>query len=105
MSNLIIIYITNPSQEKAQEVVRYLLKRRLIACANIIQAGSWYWWQGAITQEGEAIIIAKTVASLYKEIKKEVATIHPYEVPCIIKISIDANQSYSKFITNEVGKK
>lgn len=102
MNELIIVYITNPSLEKAQEIAHHLLEKRLIACANIVQSNSVYWWEGKIAKEVEALVIAKTLATHYENIKQEVIAIHPYTVPCIVKIPIEANKAYVEFVQKEV---
>ncbi len=105
MNDLIIVYITNPSMEKAQSVAHHLLEKRLIACANIVQSNSLYRWEGKIAKETEALLIAKTLATHYENIKQEVIAIHPYTVSCIVKIPIEANESYVEFVQKEVMQK
>ena len=100
--NLILIYITNPNKKTAQKIARHLLKKRLIACGNIHKTDSLYWWEGKIVEEGEHILICKTVVKNYDKIKKEVEKIHPYEIPCVIKIEARANSEYIKWLTEKV---
>lgn len=103
MNELIIVYITHSSAEKAAELATILLQKKLIACANIIDTiTSQYWWNGAIAQDSECLIIVKTVERLYSELVKEVREAHTYQVPCIIKISATANEEYAAFISANV---
>jgi len=62
-----------------------------------------YWWKEKIQDEKEFVIIAKTLEKNYKKIKEEVKKLHSYQIPCILKISAEANESYDKWI-NEVVK-
>lgn len=101
MPNLIFVYITNPSQEKAKEIAKYLLGKDLIACANIFPISSLYWWKGKIADENEAVLVAKALDGKFEEIKNEVRKIHPYSVPCIIKIPVEANEEYAKWVRKE----
>jgi periplasmic divalent cation tolerance protein len=105
MEKLIIIYTTVPSHEKAQEISKHLLEKRLIACAVTVEAQSMYWWQGDIAQDNEVVVIAKTLAEKFALIEKEILSIHPYQVPCIIKIDITANDAYANWVAHEVNKK
>jgi periplasmic divalent cation tolerance protein len=104
MHDLIIVYITSPSSDKARELVHHLLMQKLIACANIVPMISMYWWQGSITQEEESIIIAKTEKRMWDILQQEVIALHPYKVPCILAVPVQANKSYGDFVTHEIIK-
>ena len=98
---IIIIYTTNPNQEQAEKIATHLLKKRLIACVNHIPSKSCYWWKKTIENKNEIISIFKTKSENWEKIKKEIKSIHQYETPCIIKISIEANQEYEDWINKE----
>ncbi len=101
MNSFIFIYITNPSKEKATEIANYLLKKRLVACANIFQITSLYHWENKINNEDEFALILKTLEKNFEKIKKEVKKIHPYSTPCIIKIPVSSNKEYFDWIKKE----
>lgn len=103
MTNLLtILYITCPSQEKAKELALHLLQKKLIACANISPAASMYWWQEALQNDNEYVVIAKTVPELAAQIEHEVEFIHPHEVPCIIQIPACANAKYISWVKSVI---
>ena len=60
MSEIVMVYITMPSEEKAKEIVRTLLEKHLIACATMMPCKSMYWWEGKIQDDQELIVFAKT---------------------------------------------
>ncbi len=96
---LIYLYITNPSLTVARKVAYSLLKKRLIACANISgPIESLYPWKGKLAKEKEWVLIGKTKSSLYDKARKEVERIHPYEIPCIARIDVAANAPYEKWL-------
>jgi len=101
---IIFIYITNPTEKEAGKIARRLLQKRLIACANIFPIKSVYRWKGKIAQDKEFALIAKTLAKNYGKIKKEVEKIHPYEIPCIVKIAAAANPEYAAWLKKETQK-
>lgn len=105
MNNLSVVYITVPSQEKAQEIVTTLLESNLIACATFFPCNSTYWWQGAIENDAEYVIIAKTVRTNYEQLLAKITAIHPYKVPCILKFDVEANQAYAQWVFDEINKK
>lgn len=102
--NFIFVYITNPTKKEAKKIAKHLLEKRLIACANIFPINSLYWWQGKINDEDEFVLIAKTIESNFKKIKKEVEKIHSYKTPCIIKIPVILNKKYSNWLKKEIKK-
>ena len=61
-----------------------------------------YWWEGKMQDDKEVVIIAKTLGKNYDKIKGEVSKIHSYDVPCILKIDAEANESYDKWVNGEV---
>ena len=96
--NFIFIYITNPTKTEARKIAKHLLKKKLIACANIFPIISLYWWKGKITDENEFVLIVKARKESFKELKKEVENIHPYTIPCIVKISVSSNEKYYNWL-------
>jgi len=100
--NLILVYITNPTKAEANKIARVLLKKHLIACANIFPIESLYRWQGKIADESEFVLIAKTKKENYNKVKKEVEKIHSYSIPCIIQIPAQANEKYFEWLKGEV---
>ncbi len=102
MNDFVFIYITNPSKEKAAEIAKYLLKERLIACANIFSINSLYWWENTIADENEFVLIAKTTEENFEVVKREVEKIHPYSIPCIVKIPVSSNEKYFAWLKGEI---
>jgi periplasmic divalent cation tolerance protein len=100
--SFIFVYITNPSRKVAERVALHLLQKRLVGCANIFPIKSLYWWKGKIEKANEFVLIVKTPENNFSKIKKEIKKIHPYTVPCITKIDVEANEEYEKWINQEV---
>ena len=97
-----LIYITCKDEEEAVKISKHLLEKRLIACSNMYPVRSMYRWQGKIQDEKEFVMMAKTKEKNYGKIKEEVKKIHSYDVPCILKIDAEANESYDKWVNEEV---
>ena len=105
MSELALVYVTNPSREKAEEIAGHLLEKKLIACANIFPVHSMYFWDGKLEKGDESVMIAKTTEDKYKEVEEEIKKVHPYSVPCIIKIPATSNKEYYDYVAGIVKKK
>jgi periplasmic divalent cation tolerance protein len=95
---VIFVYITNPNKKTAKKIAEHLLKKRLIACANIFPIESAYWWRGKIERAKEYVLIAKTTEKKFEKVKAEIKKIHPYEVPCVVKIKTNANRIFRKWV-------
>ena len=94
----IAVYITHPNQEQAKKVCDTLLKERLIACANFLPIESTYWWSGSIEHQDEVVSLVKTRSELWGILQERVEFLHSYDVPCIVKFEVEANQAYEEWI-------
>ncbi|MEK6964108.1 MAG: divalent-cation tolerance protein CutA [Nanoarchaeota archaeon] len=101
---LILVYVTNPSLAVARRITKHLLSKKLIACANLFPSPiySMYTWKGKLKQGKEWLAILKTSSSKFEAVKKEIEKIHPYEVPCIVKIPTSANKAFEKWVAESV---
>ncbi len=97
----IIIYITHKNLKEAKKVAEHLLEKKLIACVNYFPIESAYWWQGKIANSKEIVSLVKTKKENWKKVKIEVEKIHSYDVPCIMKLEVEANRSYVNWIKQE----
>ncbi|MEM7825324.1 MAG: divalent cation tolerance protein CutA [Candidatus Aenigmatarchaeota archaeon] len=100
--SFIFVYITNPSKKDAEKLALQLLKKKLIACANVFPVESFYLWKGKIEKSKEYVIIAKTIKENFEKIKEEVKKIHEYKVPLIARIEVKANKEYERWVRKEV---
>ena len=100
---MLILYIPCKDKQQAMDIAAHLLKKKLIACANIIPSTSMYFWEGKLESHEEHIILAKTVEKRYKAIEKAVVALHSYTCPCITAWKIDkANRSYERWVQEMV---
>ncbi|MDP3728557.1 MAG: divalent-cation tolerance protein CutA [bacterium] len=98
---MILIYSTHKNKEEAEKIVKHLLEKKLIACANFFPIESSYLWKGEIESGKEYVSLLKTQEKLWGEVKREIEQIHPYETPCILKMNVEANYSFDKWIQEE----
>jgi periplasmic divalent cation tolerance protein len=97
-----IAYITYPDIKTAKKIVGVLLNKRLIACANLFPVQSAYRWNNKIVNSKEIVSIIKTKSANWNKIKSEVEKIHPYEIPCIMKINMEANKKFADWVSGEI---
>ena len=104
MNSPIIILSTTGSEDEASKIAEYLVSNRLAACVNIIPSiTSVYRWKGEMNSDREILMIIKTDASRFEEIKTAVRNMHSYETPELIAIPIQQGlQQYLDWITESV---
>ncbi|NJE29952.1 divalent-cation tolerance protein CutA [Thermococcus sp. 18S1] len=96
---MILVYTTFPDWESAERVVKALLERKLIACANLREHKAFYWWQGKIEEDKEVGAILKTEVEKWRELRDAIKEMHPYEVPLIARIEVDkVNDEYAEWL-------
>ncbi len=101
-NTITLVYITNKNAAEAKSIAKALLDKKLVACANVFPISSMYRWQGKMVNDKEVVLIAKAKPGNYEKIKKVVAKMHSYSVPCIMKIDAVANEPYYKWLMGEM---
>jgi periplasmic divalent cation tolerance protein len=87
----LLIWTNLPDRQSAETLARYLLERRLAACVNILPAvQSIYRWQEAIEETTEVSVMIKSTARRYDALQDAITDLHPYDVPEIIAVPIQA---------------
>lgn len=101
----VLLYITTSNREEAEAIGRALIERRLAACVNILpEIRSFYWWEGQIQADTEALLLAKTRADLVEEAMAAVKEMHSYGVPAILALEVrEGNPDFLKWIDEETG--
>ena len=99
---MVLLYITCKDKKEAEKISFNLLRKRLIACANIFPIKSMYWWNNKIANDNENAIIAKTSDKNFKKVSAEVKKLHSYKIPCILKINAAANKEYESWANKEM---
>jgi periplasmic divalent cation tolerance protein len=89
MSEHLMVLCTCPDGETAEKLASHVVDERLAACVNIIPAlTSVYRWEGSRQQDAEVLLLVKTTRSAYQRLEEAVRSLHPYELPEIIAVSI-----------------
>ena len=100
MSALIVIS-NAPDRAVAEQIARALVEQKLAACVSILaECTSIYRWQGKIETAGEVPLLIKTRAALYADVETTIKSLHPYELPEIVAVSmVDGSSDYLDWIT------
>ena len=99
-----LVYITTASEDEARRIGRAMVERRLAACANVVPAiGSYYWWEGRLVEEGEALLLLKTLPEAVGAVMQAVRELHSYQVPAISVVPLsDLNPAYLAWMREEI---
>jgi periplasmic divalent cation tolerance protein len=92
--NEILIFCMADSPDLARRIGTHLVENRLAACANILPGvRSIYRWEGKICDEEETLVLIKSTAERFEEIRMAIKSIHSYQVPEIIAVSLAAGDA------------
>ena len=105
MSEVLLVLCTFPDVEKARQIGTVLVEKQLAACVNLLPGvTSIYRWEGKIEEAGETLAIFKTTRVAWASFEKELAALHPYDVPEIVAIEpTTVSAAYAAWVEREVG--
>lgn len=101
-----VVLVTTPDVRGAEELVRQLVEEGVVACGSIV-AGvtSIYRWQGEVERAAEALVVFKTTAAGAARLVERVPRLHPYEVPEVLVLPVEAgHRPYLDWIAESVSK-
>ncbi|GAA5220523.1 divalent-cation tolerance protein CutA [Membranihabitans marinus] len=101
-NTILIIYTTIDRQSTGQELIRTLLNERIIGCGLTTQANSQYHWMGDIISDKEWVLWMKTILPLKEKAIDRLGELHPYDIPCILNYTVEANSSYVEWLEQQV---
>ena len=103
MSDVRVLLCTVPP-DKADDVARALLDRRLVACVNILPgARSLYRWKGALEEASESLLVLKTVADKVNALTEAIHEVHPYDVPELLSLPVEGGSpAYLDWLRGEL---
>ena len=89
MSDHAVVLTTAGSRAEATEIAAALVERRLAACVNVLpNVVSTYRWEGAVRTDEEWLLVVKTRAERFEEVRLAIRELHSYEQPEVILLPI-----------------
>jgi periplasmic divalent cation tolerance protein len=100
----ILVHVTAKDIEEARKIAKALVKRRLVACVNILrEIESHFWWKDKLESEKETMLIIKTKETLLPELIKSVKKNNSSSIPEIIAVPIvGGSRDYLEWMDSEV---
>jgi periplasmic divalent cation tolerance protein len=104
MTDKRIVLTTAGSRDEARKIARHLVESQLAACVNILpQVESIYRWQGKVESASEWLLLIKTTAARFPEVRDAIRALHSYDLPECIELSIEeGSELYLKWLADSV---
>lgn len=83
-----IVILSTASRENAGAIARALLDEHLVACVNMTDVSSKYYWQGEFCEETEVLMVIKTMESRKSVVLNRIRELHTYELPEMIVLPV-----------------
>jgi periplasmic divalent cation tolerance protein len=106
VSERLLVLTTVARAEDAERIAEALVERRLAACVNVLPGvRSIYRWKGAVERDEERLLVVKTRADRFDALRDAILTLHPYEVPEVVAVPIEAGSpGYLRWLDESVGE-
>ena len=104
-ARVVVVLTTVGNEDDAVKIANALVERRLVACVNVLPGvRSIYRWQGALQDDRELLLLAKTTTARLEEVTAALSELHPYEVPEIVALEAAAvAPAYAAWLRDCVG--
>ena len=102
--SVLVALVTCPP-DRAEALATALVEGRHAACVNVVpQIKSIYRWKGEVQHDAEALLVIKTRADAFDQLKQAVLKLHPYELPEVIAVNVErGHQPYLDWVADNVG--
>ena len=89
LTDKLVILTTVDKEELAERIASELVERRLAACVNLLPLGiSVYRWKEKLCRDREYVLLIKTSAHLFQDVRDAIRELHTYELPEVIALPI-----------------
>lgn len=104
---MLLVMVSCQDESQAEHIGKQLIKKRLAACTQITpHVSSLFLWppkENNVKLADEAILVIKTLESKWKDVEKEVQSLHTYENPEIIGLPVThVTANYLAWLTTEL---
>ena len=84
-NDLIVVVTSVGTEDQALDVAHALVRSRRAACVNIIpNVHSVYRWKGRVCDDGEMLLVIKTLASQFEAVRETIHKVNTYELPEVL---------------------
>ena len=98
MNQILLLITTESNKEKAKEIAKLLIKRKLAACVSIKDIYSIYEWEGKIEEIFEVEITIKSKPKLKNDLIVFLQKKSSYDIPQIIFKKFNSENKYINWV-------
>jgi periplasmic divalent cation tolerance protein len=100
----VLLLISTGGRDEAERIGEGLVEGRLAACGSVIPTiHSFYYWEGRLQREHEALLLIKTSAAKSEAAQEYIRTHHSYQLPEIVQLDVTGgSQTYIEWLLEEV---
>jgi periplasmic divalent cation tolerance protein len=101
---LVEVRVTTPDRASALRIAHALVEDGLAACVQVVPGvTSIYVWDGAVHEDAEQLLLAKSTARRFAAIRDRVGAEHPYDTPEVLAVPVsDADPRYAAWVRGAV---
>ena len=90
----VILFISAGSRDEAERLGEAMVEARLAACGSVIPTiHSFYFWEGKMQREHEALLLLKTSADCVEQIQAYLQEHHTYQLPELLQVDVTGGSS------------
>jgi periplasmic divalent cation tolerance protein len=97
-----IVLVTCGNLAEGRRIAKAVVEKRLAACVNVISepVESVYRWKEKIESAKEILLVIKTTARRLRDLEKQIANLHSYEVPEFLVLAVESgSKKYLAWLT------
>src|SRR5687767_13665746 len=104
--DLIVVVTSVGTEDQALDIAHALVRNRQAACVNIVpNVHSVYRWKGRVCEDDERLLIIKTVAGAFEEVRETIQKLNTYELPEVLAYRVDdATEGFGNWIAKMTEK-
>lgn len=90
----VILFISAGSRDEAEHLGEGMVEERLAACGSVIPTvHSFYYWEGKMQREHEALLLLKTSSDKVEAIQAYLQEHHSYQLPELLQVDVTGGSS------------
>ena len=94
MDTDVVVVLVSCPPDRAETLAGEIVEGRFAACVNLIPLRySVYRWKGSVQRDDETLLLIKTARDRFPALKEFVLKNHPYEVPEVIALPVEAGHA------------
>ncbi len=97
---VVLMYVPCRDEEEAASLGRRLVEEGLAACANVVGSiRSFFPWEGKLSEEREALLLAKTRVDLLPRVESFLLAHHSYSLPAVLALPVlGVNEGFRRWM-------